>query len=148
MPDSLRTLITTGGENDSISRQLARHVKEVGERYVPGFTVTIVNRRDRYLRGGDHLPFLERGYAALRFTEPNEDYRHQHQDVRSEGGVQYGDLPEFVDYDYTAQVTRVNAAAPARPTSIPIAASSMPCRTTSPTMLPGCAPSATRTPIS
>jgi hypothetical protein len=111
MPDSLRTLITTGGENDSISRQLARHVKEVGERYVPGFTVTIVNRRDRYLRGGDHMPFLERGYAALRFTEPAEDFNHQHQDVRTENGVKIGDLPEYVDFDYTAQVARVNAAA-------------------------------------
>jgi hypothetical protein len=111
MTDPLRTLIATGGESDSISRQLARHVKEMGERYVPGFTVDIIQRRDRYLRGGDHIPFLERGYAALRFTEPNEDFRHQHQDLRSENGVQMGDQPEFVDPDYTAQVTRVNAAA-------------------------------------
>ena len=70
MPAAMRTLIATGGENDSTTRQLARHVKEVGERYVDGFKVTIVNRRDRYLRGGDHAPFLDRGYAALRFTEP------------------------------------------------------------------------------
>src|SRR3546814_135049 len=83
----------------------------MGERYVPGFTVNIVQRRDRYLRGGDHIPFLERGYAALRFSEPNEDFRHQHQDIRTENGVQFGDLPEFVDPDYTAQVTRVNAVA-------------------------------------
>ena len=62
------------------------------------------------MRGGDHIPFLERGYPALRYTEPNEDYAHQHQDVRLEGTVQYGDLPEFVDFDYTAQVARVNAA--------------------------------------
>jgi hypothetical protein len=111
MTDPLRTLLATGGESDSLSRQLARHVKEIGERYVPGFTVDIIQRRDRYLRGGDHIPFLERGYAALRFTEPNEDFRHQHQDLRSESGVQIGDLPEFVDPEYTAQVTRVNAAA-------------------------------------
>lgn len=111
MTDPLRTLLATGGESDSRSRQLARHVKEMGERYVPGFTVSIVHRRDRYLRGGDHIPFLDRGYAALRFTEPNEDFRHQHQDLRVENGVQLGDLPEFVDPDYTAQVTRVNAAA-------------------------------------
>ncbi len=111
MTDPLRTLLATGGESDSLSRQLARHVKEMGERYVPGFTVNIIQRRDRYLRGGDHIPFLERGYAALRFTEPNEDFRHQHQDLRSENGVQIGDLPEFVDPEYTAQVTRVNAAA-------------------------------------
>lgn len=111
MTDPLRTLLATGGENDSRSRQLARHVKEMGERYVPGFTVNIIQRRDRYLRGGDHIPFLERGYPALRFTEPNEDFDHQHQDVRIKDGRQFGDLPEFVDPQYTAQVTRVNAAA-------------------------------------
>jgi hypothetical protein len=73
--------------------------------------VMMVYRRDRYLRGGDHIPFLERGFPAVRFTEPNEDYRHQHQNVRIEGGVQYGDLPQFVDFDFIAQVARVNAAA-------------------------------------
>ncbi|MFZ6673296.1 M20/M25/M40 family metallo-hydrolase [Undibacterium sp. Xuan67W] len=111
MPEALRTLISTGGENDSPSRQLARHVKAVGEAYVQGFKVTIVNRRDRYLRGGDHIPFLEQGYAALRFTEPNEDFNHQHQNVRVENGIKIGDLPEYVDVNYTAQVTRINAAA-------------------------------------
>ncbi len=111
MPDALRTLIATGGENDSAPRQLARHVKETGERYVPNFKVTVVQRRDRYLRGGDHMSFLQLGYAALRFTEPAEDFRHQHQDVRKEGALQYGDLPEFVDPAYVAQVARVNAAA-------------------------------------
>ena len=109
--DINRGLLATGGENDSISRQLARHVKEVGERYVPGFKVNVIQRRDRYLRGGDHMPFLERGYAALRFTEPNEDYAHQHQNVRKEDGKQYGDLPEYNDYKYIAKVTRINAAA-------------------------------------
>ncbi|WP_229427191.1 M20/M25/M40 family metallo-hydrolase [Massilia atriviolacea] len=97
--ESNRALLATGGENDSTSRQLARHVKEVGERYVPGFTVNVIQRRDRYLRGGDHMPFLERGYPALRFTEPNEDFAHQHQNVRKEGTMQYGDLPEFNDYN-------------------------------------------------
>ncbi|MDY7539771.1 M28 family metallopeptidase [Undibacterium sp. RTI2.1] len=111
LPEPLRTLISTGGENDSISRQLARQVKQIGETYVPDFKITIVNRRDRYLRGGDHIPFLEQGYAALRFTEPNEDFNHQHQDVRTENGIKIGDLPEFVDVNYTAQVARVNAAA-------------------------------------
>ena len=111
VPDALRTLIQTGGENDSPSRQLARHVKEAGERYVKNFKVTVVQRRDRYLRGGDHIPFLEQGYAALRFTEPAEDFRHQHQDLRKEGSTQFGDLIAFVDTDYTAQVARVNAAA-------------------------------------
>jgi Peptidase family M28 len=123
----LRTLLVTGGENDSITRQLARHVKETGERYVPGFKVDIIYRRDRYLRGGDHSPFLDAGYAAVRFTEPAEDFRHQHQDLRLENGVKIGDLPEFVDPDYVAQVARVNAAslaslalAPAAPQDVKV----------------------------
>lgn len=110
MSEKMRTLIATGGENDSLPRQLARHVKEAGERYVKGFKVNIVNRRDRYLRGGDHAPFLDRGFAALRFTEPAEDFNHQHQNVRTEGNKKIGDLPEFIDPDYIAQVARVNAA--------------------------------------
>ncbi|MCU6498793.1 M28 family metallopeptidase [Rugamonas sp. A1-17] len=109
--DAVRTLIQTGGENDSLSRQLARAVKEAGERYVPGFRVNIIQRRDRYLRGGDHMPFLERGYAALRFTEPAEDFNHQHQNIRTENGVLIGDLPRYDDFNYIAQVARVNAAA-------------------------------------
>jgi len=111
-----------GGENDSTSRQLARFINETAARYVPGMRVMMVYRRDRYLRGGDHRPFLERGFAAVRFTEPNEDYHHQHQNVRSEGGVQYGDLLQFDDFTYISTVARVNAAslamlalAPARP---------------------------------
>jgi len=118
---------SVGGENDSASRQLARFIKETGERYVPSMKVTMVYRRDRYGRGGDHIPFLERGFAAVRFTEPNEDYRHQHQNVRTENGIKFGDLPEFVDYPYVANVARVNAAnlamlalAPARPRSVVI----------------------------
>jgi hypothetical protein len=116
-----------GGENDSPSRQLARFIAETASSYVPGMKVMMVYRRDRYLRGGDHRPFLERGFAAVRFTEPNEDYRHQHQNVRIENGVQYGDLPQFVDFNYIANVSRVNAAAlamlafaPARPKNVGI----------------------------
>lgn len=123
----LRTLLATGGENDSITRQLARHVKETGERYVPNFNVDIIYRRDRYLRGGDHSPFLDAGYAAVRFTEPNEDFNHQHQDLRLEKGVKIGDLAEFVDPEYVAQVARVNAAslaslalAPAAPQEVKV----------------------------
>jgi len=109
--DAVRTLIQTGGENDSLSRQLARAVKEAGERYLPKFKVNVIQRRDRYLRGGDHMPFLERGYAALRFTEPAEDFNHQHQNIRTENGVLIGDLPQYDDFNYIAQVARVNAAA-------------------------------------
>jgi hypothetical protein len=124
-PEDANVRRGVGGENDSASRQLARFIKETGERYVRGMRVMMVYRRDRYLRGGDHIPFLERGFAAVRFTEPNEDYHHQHQNVRIENGVQYGDLPEFDDFNYIANVARVNAAsltmlalAPARPKSV------------------------------
>ena len=110
-PAGLRALDAIGGESDSPSRELARFIKGVGERYLRHFTVNLVFRRDRFLRGGDQIPFQERGYPAVRFTEPNEDFRHQHQNVRAEGSVLYGDLPQFVDYDYLAQVTRLNAAA-------------------------------------
>lgn len=111
MSDDMLTLMRTGGENDSAARQLGRYIKESAERYLPYFKVDLIYRRDRFLRGGDHSPFLDAGYAAVRMTEPNEDFRHQHQNVRMENGVQYGDLPEFVDFAYTASVARVNAAA-------------------------------------
>ncbi|HMH44838.1 MAG TPA: M20/M25/M40 family metallo-hydrolase [Pyrinomonadaceae bacterium] len=124
-PQEAITRRSVGGENDSTSRQLARFIKEVGERYVPSMKVWMIYRRDRYGRGGDHQPFLERGYAAVRFTEPNENYQHQHQNVRVQDGIQYGDLPQFDDFNYIADVARVNAAAlaalasaPARPKNV------------------------------
>ena len=110
---------SVGGENDSVSRQLARYIKEYGERSVPGMKVRMIYRRDRYGRGGDHIPFLERGFPAVRLSEPNEDYRHQHQNVRTENGIVYGDLPEFVDFPYVAKVACVNAAALASMASAP-----------------------------
>src|SRR6267142_1534159 len=106
----LQQIARAGGENDTPTHQLGRFLKDAGERYVSGMTVELIPRPDRFLRGSDHLSFLERGYAAVRFTEPVEDYRHQHQNVRVENGVQYGDLPEFVDFAYVANVARVNAA--------------------------------------
>jgi peptidase M28-like protein/fibronectin type III domain protein len=102
---------SNGGENDGPSRQLARYIKEAAERYLNNFEVTLVFRRDRYGRGGDHNAFLQRGYPAVRFTEPNEDFTRQHQRVRDEDGVKYGDVIEMVDFPYIAQVARVNAAA-------------------------------------
>lgn len=129
MSEAVRQLVATGGENDSISRQLARHVKEQGERYVKGFKVSVIQRHDRYLRGGDHMPFLEQGFAALRFTEPNEDFSHQHQNLRTENGKVYGDLLDFVDYDYTAKVAKVNAAALATLALAPAAPSGVKVRT-------------------
>jgi len=101
---------SNGGENDGPARQLGRYIKEVGERYLNNFEVTLVFRRDRYGRGGDHIAFLQRGFAAVRFTEPNEDFTRQHQKVREENGVKYGDVFEMVDPAYIAQVARVNAA--------------------------------------
>ena len=109
-PAEARTRQSVGGENDGPSRQLARYVKEVGERYLPNFEVTLVFRRDRYGRGGDHNAFLQQGYAAVRFTEPNEDFTRQHQKLRVENGIKYGDVLEMVDFAYIAQVARVNAA--------------------------------------
>ena len=103
--------LETGGENDSPARELARTIRDAGQRYVPEMTVKVVYRRDRYLRGGDHIPFLAQGFTAVRFTEAHEDFRHQHQDVRLVDGVQFGDLPQFVDFEYLAGVARVNAAA-------------------------------------
>lgn len=118
---------SVGGENDSASRQLARYVKEQADRYLRTFKVWMIYRRDRYGRGGDHIPFLERGFPAVRITEVDEDYTHQHQNVRTENGVFYGDTPEFVDFAYTANVTRVNlialsslAKAPAKPKNVSI----------------------------
>ena len=102
---------SVGGENDGPSRQLGRFVRDVAENPQTGMKVRVVWRRDRYLRGSDHISFLLRGYPAARLTEPRENFAHEHQDVRVENGVQYGDLVEFCDFTYIARVTRVNAAA-------------------------------------
>ena len=106
-----RQRISLGLENDGGSRSLARYIKETGERYNPKFGVALVYRLDRFLRGGDHRPFHERGFRAVRFSEVKENYDHQHQNVRVENGKEYGDLPKFVDYEYCANVGRINAAA-------------------------------------
>ena len=99
---------TLGLENDGKARQLARYVKEIGERYVDNLEVVMIYRNDRFLRGGDHTPYVNRGYAAVRITEMNENYYHQHQDVRKENGIQYGDLPEFMDFEYLRKNTGMN----------------------------------------
>ncbi|GEO09358.1 aminopeptidase [Segetibacter aerophilus] len=97
-----------GLENDGKARQLARYVKEVGERYVDNLNVVMVYRNDRFLRGGDHTPYVENGFAAVRITEMNENYYHQHQNVRKENGIQYGDLMEFMDFEYLRKNTAMN----------------------------------------
>lgn len=116
-----------GLENDGKARQLARYIKEVGERYVDHLQIKMIYRNDRFLRGGDHTPFVAQGYAAVRITEMNENYYHQHQDVRMEQGIQYGDLPEFMDFEYLRRNTAMNlsclanlAKAPAQPQSVAI----------------------------
>ncbi|MEJ7780771.1 MAG: M20/M25/M40 family metallo-hydrolase [Daejeonella sp.] len=101
---------STGSENDGRARQLARYMKEVGERYVDQLDVKLIYRRDRYLRGGDHTPFSQQGFPGIRVTEMNENFDRQHQTVRKENGVDYGDLPDFVDYMYTQKVARMNLA--------------------------------------
>jgi Peptidase family M28 len=108
-----------GGENDSASRQLARYVDDVGRTYQAGVKPMLVFRLDRYLRGGDHYSFNQEGFAAVRFTEFREDFHHQHQNVRTENGIEYGDLPKFVDFDYVARVARLNAATLASLASAP-----------------------------
>ena len=124
---ALEVIARSGGDDDTATSQLGRYLKDAAERHLPGFTVKLIARRDRFLRGGDHLPFLERGYAAVRFTEPFENFAHQHQNVRTQNGVQYGDLPQFVDPAYVARVARANAAglaslalAPAAPPEVGI----------------------------
>jgi hypothetical protein len=100
--------ISAGTDNDGKARQAARYIKEVAERYVEQLDVKLIYRRDRYLRGGDHTPFSQQGFAAVRITEMNEDFNRQHQDVRTENGFKYGDLPEYVDYNYLQKVARMN----------------------------------------
>lgn len=121
----VQAYLRTGGENDLPSRQLARHIVEVNQTYFPAMKVDMIYRRDRYLRGGDHIAFLEKGYAAVRFSEPNENYAHQHQNVRVEDGIQYGDLPEFVDPEYVARVAKVNAVALAATANAPASPSNV-----------------------
>ncbi|HLL43478.1 MAG TPA: M20/M25/M40 family metallo-hydrolase [Segetibacter sp.] len=116
-----------GLENDGRSRQLARYVKEIGERYAGNIEVVLIYRNDRFLRGGDHTPFVQNGFAAVRLTEMNENFEHQHQDLRTEKGVRYGDLQEFMDFEYLRKNTAVNLAnlanlakAPAMPQEVKV----------------------------
>jgi hypothetical protein len=116
-----------GGESDSTSRELARYVADVGRSYETGVKPLLVFRLDRFLRGGDHYSFNQQGFAAVRFTEFRENFNHQHQSLRSENGIEYGDLPKFVNYDYVANVARLNAAtlaslasAPAPPANVKV----------------------------
>ena len=106
----LNILRDLGGENDSPSRELARYVAQTARTYQTEVSPVLVFRRDRYLRGGDHISFNEAGFPAVRFTEFQENFMRQHQNVRTENGIEYGDLSKFVNFDYVANVARVNAA--------------------------------------
>ncbi|HXM60002.1 MAG TPA: M20/M25/M40 family metallo-hydrolase [Terriglobales bacterium] len=106
----LHQIRNLGAENDSASRQLARYISEIGRTYDTSVKPVLTFRLDRFLRGGDHISFNEQGYAAVRFTEFREDYNHQHQNQRTENGIEFGDLLKFVNFDYVAGVTRLNAA--------------------------------------
>ena len=114
-----------GLENDGKARQLAPYVKEIGERYVENLQVVLIYRNDRFLRGGDHTPYVQRGFAAVRITEMNENYTRQHQDIRTEKNIPYGDLPEHIDFEYLRKNTCLNLAnlaslskAPSMPDSV------------------------------
>ncbi len=117
----LHLIRSLGGESDGPSRQLGRYVASVAREYMSPtlFSPLLVFRHDRYLRGGDHFSFNAQGFAAVRLTEFRENYNHQHQNVRTENGIEYGDLPKFVDYGYTANVARLNAATLASLASAP-----------------------------
>ncbi len=117
-----------GGEVDSPSRNLARYLDRLADNYLPDFRVNMIYRTDRYGRGGDQVPFLEAGYPAVRVTEAHEDYTRQHQDLRTEHGIHYGDTLDGIDFRYLARVTALNtiamaalSRAPAPPTGIDIA---------------------------
>ena len=126
-PEEVTRIRNLGGENDSPSRELARYIRDTAERYLPQFSSTLIFRRDRFLRGGDHTAFNEEGFAGVRFTEYREDFNHQHQNVRTENGIEYGDVLKFVDFRYVGNVARMNAAtlaslalAPAPPANVRI----------------------------
>jgi Peptidase family M28 len=141
-PAEIRRIIALGYDSDSPSRELARAISDVARTYDSGPAATAIRpvlefRTDRFLRGGDHISFNEQGFAAVRFTEWREDFNHQHQNVRTENGVEYGDLLKFVDFHYVARVARINAAtmaelasAPPPPGDVQIAVSNLDNNTT------------------
>jgi hypothetical protein len=109
-PAEISIMQAVGGENDGLSRQLGRFAVESAPYELTGMNIRVIWRRDRYLRGSDHVSFQGQGYPAARFTEPRENFDHEHRNVQVIDGVQYGDLLEFVDFDYVARVARVNLA--------------------------------------
>jgi len=126
----------TGGEIDGPSRQLARYVARITDEYFTNLEPMMIYRLDRFGRGGHHRPFNDRGFPGVRIMETNENYNRQHQDLRTENGIEYGDVIEWVDFDYAARLTGVNAAvlaalawAPAPPQSVRISGAVRPSTT-------------------
>jgi hypothetical protein len=131
-PNQISLMQAVGGENDGLSRQLGRFVHSVAPENLTGMNIRLIWRRDRYLRASDHVSFQGRGYPAARFTEPRENFNHEHQNTQVVNGVQLGDLIDFVDFDYIARVTGVNAAALWGLASSPSTPKSMQIHTTPP----------------
>jgi len=125
----LKKIRDRGGESDSASRELARYIAETGAAYDTAVKPLLIFRPDRYLRGGDHVSFNEEGFAAVRFTEYRENFTRQHQNIRTESGIEYGDMPKFVDFKYLANVVRLNAAALAALAAAPAAPAKVTLRT-------------------
>ena len=113
--------VNSSTENDGKARQMARYLKEIGERYVDQLTVTLVYRNDRFGRGGDHTPFCKLGYTAVRITEFNENYDRTHKIIEEKNGIHYGDTPEYVDYEYVRKNAGINLATLANLASAPFA---------------------------
>ena len=131
-PPSMQVPSSRGAKESKDYAPLARFALDVAENDATGMRLRMIYRRDRSLRGSDHIPFLRQGWPAGRLTEPNEDYHHQHQNVRMVDGVQYGDLPQFVDFHYVGKVARLNgttmaslATAPPPPTAVKIVVSKL-----------------------
>lgn len=129
---------TTGGEVDGPSRQLARYVDRIADLYFPNLDAKMIYRLDRFGRGGHHRPFNDAGFAAVRIMETHENYNRQHQDIRVEDGIEYGDVVEWVDFDYAAKVTALNAAVmaslawgPPAPSNVRISGANRPSATLS-----------------
>jgi Zn-dependent M28 family amino/carboxypeptidase len=129
---------TRGGEVDGPSRQVARYVDRIADLYFPNLDAKMIYRLDRFGRGGHHRPFNDLGFPAVRIMETHENYNRQHQDIRVEDGIEYGDVVEWVDFDYTAKMTALNAAvlaamawAPPAPANVQISGSNRPSTTLS-----------------
>jgi len=145
-PEQARARQSAGEELDSPSRNLARFMQALGERYLLNLEVKLIYRPDRFRRGGDHLEMLKQGFPAVRVTEAAENYTRQHQDIRVENGIRYGDRLEGVDFAYLAQVTRLNvatlaalAAAPAPPSEVDLQGAVSPDTTVKWRPVPGAA---------